>query len=83
MALNPTTLAALIKSKRVAALGDALASGEAASEALDADCQAIAEAVIEHIAALAVVTVPPGVAVQVAPATGTGATIAPAVGGIT
>lgn len=83
MALSASTLAALIKSKRVAALGDALASNEAASEALDADCQAIAEAVIEHIVALAVVTVPLGVAVQVTPATGTGATIAPGVGSIT
>lgn len=56
MALNATALAALIKSKRIAALGDAIADDTAGSAALDADCQAIAEAVIEHIQASAMVT---------------------------
>lgn len=56
MALNPAVLAALIKSKRIAALGDALADDAAGLAALDADCQAIAEACVEHITAAAVVT---------------------------
>jgi hypothetical protein len=43
-------------------------------------CDAIAGAVVSHITTAAVVTVPSGVAVQVTPATGTGATIAPGTG---
>jgi hypothetical protein len=51
--------------------------------ALTALCDCLAQATIEHIVAAAVVTVPPGVAVQVVVATGTGATTAPGVGAIT
>jgi hypothetical protein len=73
MALNPTTLSALIKAKRIAALGDAVVN----NAALTADCNAIAEAVIEHITAFAVI--PPGIAVATAgsAAAQTGATTAP------
>ena len=81
MALNSATLSALIKSKRLAALGAAVVN----NAALTADCTAIAEAVIEHITALGVVTVPAGVTVAT---TGTataqaGATTAPGVGALT
>jgi hypothetical protein len=79
VALNASILAALIKTKRLAKLD---ASQIVNNDALDDDCAAIAEAVIEHIVALAVVTVPPGVAVTVAVPAGTGATIAPGVGTI-
>jgi hypothetical protein len=80
MALNPTALSALIKTKRLAALGDAGVD----NAAMAADCNAIAQAVIEHFAAAAVVTVPPGVAVATAgsAAAQTGATTAPGVGSI-
>lgn len=50
---------------------------------LTALCDAISSKVVEHIIAAAVVTIPLGVAVQVAVPAGTGATIAPGVGGIT
>lgn len=81
MALNPTVLSALIKAKRLAALGPAGVN----NAAMTADCDAIAQAVIEHILAVAVVTVPPGVAVATAgsAAAQTGATVAPGVGAIT
>jgi anti-sigma factor RsiW len=79
MPLSSTVLAASIKAKRLAALGDAVADGPE----LDADCQAIAEAVVEHIVAAALVTIPAGVAVQVAVPAGTGATIAPGIGTVT
>jgi hypothetical protein len=78
MALNPAALSALIKSKRLAALGEAAVD----NEAMAADCDAIAQAVIEHITAAAVVTTPPGVAVTVAVPAGTGATVAPGVGSV-
>lgn len=78
MALSASVLAGLIESK---ALGnpDTLA---VEGEALTAFCSMIAEAVVEHIVAAAVVTVPPGVAVAT---TGTalaqtGATTAPGIG---
>lgn len=80
MALNPVALAALIRAKRVAALTGA--TGVADGPELSADCQAIAEAVVEHIMAAAIVTVPPGVAVAVAVPAGTGATVAPGIGSI-
>ena len=81
MPLNPTALSALIKSKRLAALGAAAVD----NAAMVADCNAIAEAVVEHVTAAAVVTTPPGVTVAT---TGTaaaqaGATTAPGVGSIT
>ena len=56
MALSAEVLGPLIKEKRVAALGDALATDAAGQAALDADCQAIAEAVIEHLLSAAVIT---------------------------
>lgn len=63
MALNASTLAGLIKSKRLAALG---ASG-VDNAAMTADCNAIAQAVVEHLLADAVVNplglfAPPGTA---------------------
>lgn len=45
------------------------------SAALDKFAQAVADAVVSHITSAAVV--PAGIAVQVNPATGTGATISP------
>lgn len=50
---------------------------------LSALCDAIAGAVVAHILAAAVVTIPPGVAVVVAVPAGTGATTAPGIGSIT
>lgn len=52
MALNTAALSALIKSKRLAALGAAAVD----NDAMAADCDAIAEAVIEHFVAAAVIT---------------------------
>lgn len=78
MALSTAALSALIKSKRLAALGEAAVD----NDAMAADCNAIAEAVIEHFMAAAVVTTPLGVAVQVAVPAGTGATIAPGIGSV-
>lgn len=80
MALNATSLSALIKSKRLAALG---ASG-VNNAAMTADCDAIAQAVIEHIVAFALVTVASGIVVAT---TGTaaaqaGATTTPGIGAI-
>jgi len=78
MALNTVALSALIKSKRLAALGDAAVD----NAAMAADCNAIAEAVIEHFIAAAIVTTPPGVLVATAgtAAAQTGATTAPGLG---
>lgn len=79
MALNASTLGALIKSKLLA---DAANSKAVDNAALTALCTCIAQACVEHIVAAAVVTIPPGVAVAT---TGTavaqtGATTAPGVG---
>jgi hypothetical protein len=64
-------------------LADAANTKAVDGPALTALCDCLAQATIEHIVAAAVVTVPPGVAVQVVVATGTGATTAPGVGAIT
>jgi hypothetical protein len=79
MALNPTTLASAIKS---ALQADPQVGDNASLQTL---CNAIAQAVVSHIVANAVVTVPPGVLVSVAVvgAAGTGATTAPGMGVIT
>lgn len=79
MALNASTLGALIKSKLLADAGNSKAVDNAALTAL---CNCIAQACVEHIIAAAVVTIPPGVTVAT---TGTaaaqaGATTAPGVG---
>lgn len=78
MALNASTLGALIKSKLLADANSKAVN----NPALTALCNCIAQACVEHIVAAAVVTVPPGVAVAT---TGTaaaqaGATTAPGVG---
>ncbi len=80
--LSATALAALIKAKLTANPATGFTPDHAGA---DPFCAAIAEAVVEHILAAAVATVPPGVAVSVAVvgAAGTGATTAPGVGGIT
>lgn len=51
--------------------------------ALTAMCDCIADTVVAHIVAAAVVTIPPGVPVVVAVPAGTGGTTAPAIGAIT
>jgi hypothetical protein len=78
MALNASTLGALIKSKLLADANSKAVN----NAALTALCNCIAQACVEHIVAAAVVTIPPGVAVAT---TGTaaaqaGATTAPGVG---
>jgi len=78
MALSPSVLSAAIKA-------GLLGNGDSAAvdnDALTALCDEIAAAVVTHITSSAVVTVPLGVAVQVVPATGTGATTAPGIGTI-
>lgn len=82
MALSAPTLASLIKAKLSANPATGFDAGSAAA---DPFCTAIAEAVVEHILAAAVVTIPPGVAVATAgtAAAQTGATTAPGVGAIT
>lgn len=80
MPLNPATLSAQIKAARLAGNPGAEIVDNAA---LTADCDAIAQAVVSHIIANALVTVPPGVAVVVAVPAGTGATVAPGIGSIT
>jgi hypothetical protein len=81
MALNASTLGALIKSKLLA---DASNSKAVDNAALTSLCNKIAEAVVQHVVAAAVVTIPAGVAVATAgSATAqTGATTAPGVGTI-
>ncbi|OFV81987.1 MAG: hypothetical protein A2Y78_00185 [Acidobacteria bacterium RBG_13_68_16] len=79
MAMSSSVLSAAL---RAAMLADT-AIGAVDGPALTAMCDAIAAAVVTHITGSAVVTVPLGVAVQVVPATGTGATTAPGVGAIT
>lgn len=71
-------LSALIRTKALANPDTTCVDGEA----LEAFCAMIAEAVVEHVVAAAVVTIPPGVPVATAggPAAQTGATTAPAVG---
>jgi len=64
MANSSSALAAAIKAKRLAALGGAVKDGPE----LDADCQAIAEAVAEHLAGV-VVTFPSTTIVVVGSAT--------------
>jgi hypothetical protein len=79
MALNATTLSAAIKAGLLAN-GDAQAVDNAALTAL---CDEVASAVVAHITASAVVTVPVGVAVSVTdPVSGplVGTTTAPGVG---
>lgn len=78
MALSASVLSALAKTKLLAN-DDAQAVDCAA---LDALCAAFAEAVVEHIVAVGVVTIPPGVPVATAgsPTAQTGATTAPAIG---
>lgn len=73
MALSAVTLAGLIKTKCLAAP----LTGVTDTPAVDAFFLAIAQAVVEHVTAAGVVTVPAGV-----PVSG-GATSAPAVGAIT
>jgi hypothetical protein len=79
MALNASTLAALIKSKLLA---DAANSKAVDNAALTSLCSCVAQACVEHIVAAAVVTIPPGVAVATAGSAvaQTGATTAPGVG---
>lgn len=79
MALNASTLGALIKSKLLA---DAANSKAVDNAALTSLCNCVAQACVEHIVAAAVVTVPPGVAVATTgtAAAQTGATTAPGVG---
>lgn len=79
MALNSTTLSALIKSKLLA---DAANSKAVDNAALTSLCDCVAQACVEHFVAAAVVTVPPGVAVATTgtAAAQTGATTAPGVG---
>jgi hypothetical protein len=81
VALSASVLSALAKAKLLAN-DDAQAVDCAA---LDALCTAFAEAVVEHVIAVGVVTIPPGVPVATAggPAAQTGATTAPAIGSIT
>ncbi len=79
MALSPTILASLLKSKLLAD-GDSAAVDNPALEAL---CKAVAEACVEHIIAAAVVTVAPGITIAGTgggPAPVVGATTAPGVG---
>lgn len=82
MALSAPTLSAAIKAARLAGNPGAQVEDNAA---LTADCDAIAQAVVAHILAAAVVTIPPGVPVATAgtAASQVGATTAPAVGAIT
>lgn len=82
MALNSAILSALIRSK---ALANAEQTKAVDGPELTAFCNMIAQAVVEHIVAAAVVTVPPGVAVATTgtAAAQTGATTAPGVGAIT
>lgn len=77
--MSASVLSALMRSKALAA-GAPLNAVD--GPALTALCDAIAQACVEHIVAVAVVTIPPGVAVAT---TGTaaaqaGATTAPGVG---
>jgi hypothetical protein len=74
MAMNVSTLKVSIKAKRLAKLDPSQIVDNAA---LDADCEAIAEAVIQHIQLFAQVS--PGIAVATAgtAAAQTGATTAP------
>jgi predicted transcriptional regulator len=64
-------------------LADAANTKAVDGPALTALCDALAAATVEHIVAVGVVTIPPGVAVTVVVPAGTGATTAPGVGTIT
>lgn len=81
MALSATVLSGLVRAKVLANPDVQGVDGDA----LTGLCDAIAQAVVEHVVAAAVVTIPPGVPVATAgtAAAQTGATTAPAVGGIT
>ncbi len=88
MALSSATLSGLIRTAmiadpRIGAIDDSALPSE--EKALTALCDAIAGAVVAHILAGAVVTIPPGVPVATAgtAAAQTGATTAPAVGAVT
>jgi len=76
MALSAPVLSAAMKAGLLANANAAAVD----NAALTALCDEIAAAVVAHVTVAGVVTVPLGIAVQVVPATGTGATIAPAVG---
>jgi hypothetical protein len=67
---------------RAALLADAANTKAVNGPELTALCNAIANTVVAHVVAAAVVTIPPGVPVATAggPAAQTGATTAPAVG---
>jgi hypothetical protein len=82
VALSASVLSAAM---RAAFLADAANTKAVDGPALTALCNVISNAVVNHIVAAAVVTVPPGVAVATAggPAAQTGATTAPGVGAIT
>lgn len=81
MALSASVLASALE----AALLAEPDCGAVEGDALTALCNAIADAVVAHIVANAVVTIPPGVPVATTgtAAAQTGATTAPAVGGVT
>lgn len=81
MPLSASVLAALIKTKALANPDTLAVEGES----LDAFCAMIGEAVVEHVVAAGVVTIPPGVPVATtgSAVAQTGATTAPAVGAIT
>ncbi|MFA5436582.1 MAG: hypothetical protein WC372_11145 [Candidatus Neomarinimicrobiota bacterium] len=76
MSLSSATLSSAMRAALLAAPDAQAVDGPA----LTALCDAIASAVVSHVTTAAVVTVPLGVAVQVVPATGTGATTAPGIG---
>lgn len=79
--LSAAIRAALIADPRTGAVDDsALPTSQ---KALTAFCDVIAQTVLAHVVANAVVTVPPGVLVVVAVPAGTGATTAPGVGTVT
>lgn len=81
MALSKTVLSTALQAKLTARGWGKLPDGTA-NPALVELCDDIADAVVAHITANAVVTVPLGVAVQVAVPAGTGATTAPGIGSV-
>lgn len=83
MALSATVLSA---SLRAALLADASIRANGEDPGLTALCDAIAGAVVAHVIANAVVTIPPGVPIAGTgggPAPVAGATTAPAIGSVT
>lgn len=76
MALNKTVLAGDIESAL-------LAAGHSVDDPVVLEIwTVIAESIINHLTTAGVITIPLGVPVQVVPASGTGATTAPAIGTI-